>query len=274
MSGHDMCLITSPRNRRVAALRRLDDKKHRQRSGQFLVEGLQALRMALDAGLQPHQAFYCTEMFAGPEAPALLRRMERAGAEAVPVTPEVMRTLVDRDLAQGLVATFPLFAATLATLQPSGQELYVVLDRVRNGGNIGMLVRAADAAGAGAVILLEPCADALGPEAVRGSMGSVFNLPLVHTSDAKGLFAWLHGHGLRSVAADPHRGAAWGEGVLTGGVALVLGNEGRGLSDDVRAEVQAWARLPMRGRADSLNVGMAGGILMYTWLRLNSAALR
>jgi len=272
MSSRDRVLITSRRNRRIVQVRKLRDKGQRQRAGRFLVEGLQPLHVALDAGLQPRQVFYSKDAFTGTEAPALLRRMESTGAELIPVSTEVMQSLVGRDLVQGLLATFDLVQTRLDSLRLSGRELVVVLDRVHNPGNVGTLVRAADAAGASAVVLIAPCADPLGLKAVRGSMGSVFSVPLVTTGDVPGLFARLHGCGLRSVAADPHRGSLWGDDALQGGMALVLGNEEQGLSEDVRAEVQAWARLPMVGRAESLNVGLAGGILMYVWLRVNGVA--
>jgi len=103
-------------------------------------------------------------------------------------------------------------------------------------------------------------------------MGSLFNLPVVSTADVAGLFAWLKAHGLRPVGADPHLGATWGEGLWRGGVALVLGNEARGLSDDVAAHIDAWAKLPIVGKAESLNVAVAGGVLMYAWLRENRPA--
>jgi TrmH family RNA methyltransferase len=111
--------------------------------------------------------------------------------------------------------------------------------------------------------------DPFDPKVVRGSMGSLFNVPLVRTADVPALFAWLRSHSLPAVGADAHRGVAWGEGLWSGGVALVLGNETRGLSTDVAQHVEAWARLPMAGRAESLNVAVAGGVLMYAWLRAN-----
>jgi TrmH family RNA methyltransferase len=261
--------ITSTRNRHIVDARKLDQRKHRQRQGRFLVEGLQLLHMALDASARPIEVFYCESLFAGTEAPSLLGRFREAGAALLPVSEHVMDALSQRDAPQGLVATFALFETSFQELALTGQELVVVLDRLQDPGNVGTLIRTADAVGAGAAILIEPCVDVFDPKTVRGSMGSLFNLPLVRTDDVPQLFSRLRAGGLRLVGADAGRGSDWGEGLWSGGVALVLGNEARGLSDDVRAHLQGWARLPIVGQAESLNVAVAGGVLMYAWLQAN-----
>jgi TrmH family RNA methyltransferase len=149
----------------------------------------------------------------------------------------------------------------------------LVLDRLRDPGNIGTLIRTADAVGASTVVVIEPAADPFDPRAVRSSMGSLFNLPLVRTDDIAGLFDGLRRHGLRPVGADLSGRTAWQPGVWHGGVALVLGTEGQGLADDVRAELHDLVNLPMRGGAESLNVSIAGGVLMYLWLQAHAQHL-
>lgn len=260
-------IITSLRNRRVVEARKLLQHRHRQRQGAFLVEGLQLLHMALDAGACPIEVFYCESQFTGTEAPALLRRFRRTGAELVAVSEYVMNALSQRSAPQGMVATFPLFETSLHEVELTGEELVIVLDRPQNAGNVGTLIRTADAVGAAAVILLKPCVDVFAPQTVRSSMGSLFNVPLVWTADVPELFGWLRGKGLRPVGADPHKGTRWGQGVWRGGVALILGNEARGLTEDVRVHLEDWVRLPIVGRAESLNVAVVGGVLMYMWLR-------
>ncbi|HLF26800.1 MAG TPA: RNA methyltransferase [Anaerolineae bacterium] len=269
MPSREALLITSARNPRIVEARKLDQRKQRREQGRFLVEGLQLLHMALDAGARPVEVFYCEEQFEGTEARALLKRFRQTGAELVPVSPNVMQTLSERDTPQGLVATFALFETSLDEIRLTGRELVLVLDRLQDPGNTGTLIRTADAVGAAAVILIEPCVDPFDLKTVRGSMGSLFNVPLARTTDLPALFDWLRQSGLRRVGADAQSGAEWGQGVLDGGVALVLGNEARGLSDDVRGHIDAWARLPIAGKAESLNVAVAGGVLMYEWLKAN-----
>jgi TrmH family RNA methyltransferase len=145
----------------------------------------------------------------------------------------------------------------------------VVLDRPQDPGNLGGLVRTADAVGAAGVVILEPAVDLFDPKTIRASMGSVFNLPIVLTPDAPAALAYLTGRAVLPTGASEHEGEVWGTTALRGGCALVLGNEARGLSSDVTPHIRRWVSLPMRGKAESLNVAVAGGILMYLWLRAN-----
>lgn len=265
-------IITSTSNPRVVEARKLRQRKRREAAGLFLVEGLQLLHMALDSGVAPDEAFYCQEQFVGSEAAALFERFRQAGATLLCVSSRVMEALSERDEPQGIVATFRLARFPLTALELTGRELVVILDRLQDPGNLGTLIRTADAVGAAAIILIEPCVDPYDPKTVRGSMGSLFNLPVISAQDVAGLFAWLKARGLRPVGADPHLGVTWGAGLWEGGVALVLGNEARGLSPDVAAQIQTWTKLPIVGKAESLNVAVAGGVLMYAWLRENRLA--
>ncbi len=265
----DRPIITSTGNARVVEARKLDQRKHRQQQGRFLVEGLQLIHMALDAGLRPLEVFFCRALFTGPEAPALMERFHAIGAALQPVSVNVLHALSDRDTPQGLVAVFALYSAPLDALALTGRELLVVLDRLQDPGNLGTLLRTADAAGAAAVIVVTPAADPFDPRTVRASMGSLFNLPVIAASDVPGLLAWLRAHNLRVIGADAQRGAVWTRCEWRGGAALLLGNEARGLSADLAAGVDEWAALPIVGRAESLNVAVAGGVLMYTWLQHN-----
>jgi TrmH family RNA methyltransferase len=264
--------ITSTQNRRIVEARKLAQRKHREDQGRFLVDGLQLLHMALDAGIQPVEVFYTESLLTGSEGPALLQRFRRTNADLVPVSGHVMAALSERETPQGIIAAFALFNPSPDDLRLTGQELVIILDRLQDPGNVGTLIRTADAAGAAAVILIEPCVDIFDPKTVRASMGSLFNLPVIMMSDVPRLFEWLHGVGLRPVGADLAQGS-WDEETVSGGAALVLGNEARGLSDDIRAHIDGWIRLPMVGKAESLNVAVAGGILMYMWLRANRGEL-
>lgn len=265
----DRPIITSTGNPRVVEARKLDQRKHRQQQSRFLVEGLQLIHMALDAGLRPLEVFFCRALFTGPEAPALMERFHQIGAALQPVSVNVMHALSDRDTPQGIVAAFTLYDTPLDSLTLGGSELVLVLDRLQDPGNLGTLLRTADAVGAAAVVIVAPAADPFDPRTVRASMGSLFNLPVAVTGDVPGLFEWLRACGLRVIGADARRGVDWSRCAWRGGAALILGNEARGLSDDLAAGVDIWAALPIAGRADSLNVAVAGGVLMYTWLQHN-----
>lgn len=269
-----MPMITSVKNQKIIDLRKLDQRKQRKAQACFAVEGLQLLGMALDGGHAPLDIFFCEERFAGQTAPALLQRLIAAGGQPNPVSAAVMDSLSERDAPQGLIATFPLFEASVEqlTTRPTGPALLVVIDRLQDPGNLGTLIRTADAVAAAGVILIEPCVDPFEPKTVRGSMGSLFTLPIAKTDDPAALFARLAHSGYKVTGADGYKGRlpweAAGEELL-GAVALVLGNEARGLSADLRPRLTHWVRLPLLGQAESLNVAVAGGVLMYQWVQKN-----
>ena len=271
--------ISSTKNPKIVNLRKLKQRKHRLAQNRFMVEGLQLLGMACEAGRRPLEVFYAPAHFKGEAAPQLLRRLLDAGGEPYPITPNLMNRLSERDAPQGIIATFPLFEASLeALLETAAPPLFfLVLDRLQDPGNLGTLIRTADAIAAAGVILIEPCVDVFDPKTVRGTMGSLFSVPIVHTTAPEALLATLGRHHIGLTGADGYRGdIPWAADsqALRGSVALVLGNEARGLSPDLRPAITHWVRLPMRGRAESLNVAVAGGVLMYQWLQLNESRRR
>jgi tRNA G18 (ribose-2'-O)-methylase SpoU len=225
-------------------------------------------------------------------APHLLAQLIEAGAEAIAVAPQVLNVLSERDLSQGLAATFALRElewslpeldlagpANIEAAEPESTtpwltdpgSLVLVLDQLQDPGNLGTLVRTADAVGARALILLEPCVDPFDPKTVRGTMGSIFNVPFVRTKNVEEALSQLARANYRLVGADAARGRlAWRSEALVGPVALALGNEARGLSPELRQNLRDFVSLPLRGQAESLNVSVAGGILMYEWLRVNA----
>lgn len=261
--------ITSTRNPRIVAARKLGQRKHRQQQRRFSVEGLQLLGMALAASYQPQEVFYCDDLFAGETAHTLLTQFRQAGADLIEVSPDVLRALSDRDTPQGIYATFNLPDTDLEMIQPHADQLVIVLDRLRDPGNVGTLLRTADAVGASAVIVRTPSVDLFDPKTVRASMGSLFNLALARVDDIDHLFAWLDEYQLSVMGADATRGQRWTTLDWHGGMALVLGNEAQGLADDLKQHITTWAALPIDGQAESLNVAVAGGVLMYAWVAAN-----
>ncbi|MBN1995197.1 MAG: RNA methyltransferase [Anaerolineae bacterium] len=282
-------MITSTKNPHIIEARKLAQRKHRLRQNRFLVEGLQLLSMAVQmrattpaagAKIIPREVFYSEALFSGDTAPRLLAQLIKAGAKPIPVAPNVLDTLSARDTSQGLIAIFALreleyTPAELKALisQPVSQprpNLILVLDQLQDPGNLGTLIRTADAVDGRAVILLEPAVDPFDPKTVRGTMGSLFTMPLARIKTPDELWPMLAQAGYRLVGADATRGeTAWQSNVLAGSVALVLGNEARGLDPALRIHLTDYVSLPLRGHAESLNVAVAGGVLMYEWLRVN-----
>ncbi len=283
MSTQYHSVITSINNQRVVAARKLQTRKHRQRQRRFLVEGFEILHLALDAGIQPIEVFYCEEQCGEEAVQQLLNRLRRACATLVPVSTQVLHTLSaaagnvyaaphkapPNVIQTHIVATFARFEVSFKDIALADDELVLVLDGTQTPSNLGMILRTADAVGAAAVFLIPPCVDIFHPKSVRGSHGSLFSVPLVQTANIPELFRWLREKGFRTMGADPHRGKFWNQESWKGRVAIVLGHDVRGISDAVRAQIERWAQLPMTGKVESLNVAVAGSVLIYEWFRVN-----
>ncbi|MFN0059313.1 MAG: TrmH family RNA methyltransferase [Planctomycetota bacterium] len=280
-------VISSCSNPAIVETRKLTQRKHRERTDCFLVEGPQVLSLAL-AGIhqtrsrshiQPRSLFYANELV-DRESVALLESLTRAGGAAIAVTTEVLDSLSLREHARGIVATFCLsrLAYTLAEVLPNMDEepqhadLLLVLDGIQDPGNLGALIRTADAAGVRGVVLLGPCVDAFDGKTVRGTMGSIFTVPIVRLNDPAELVGALATRGYRLIGADPHgEESLWSESRLAGRTAIFLGSEAHGLRPQVKSLLEARVRIPMRGQTESLNVATAGAILIYEWLRRQTA---
>ena len=261
----DNVIITSTRNPRVVNARKLLQRKHRERQGRFLVEGGQLLWMALDGGFIIDEVYTSGPLERKDSTSVLLAKLTQHGATLIQVAPSILASLSTRSGGDPLIGVAHHRALSLREVIVPVNPLVLVLDRLQDCGNVGTLIRTADAVGASAVVLNEPCADIYDPRAVRSSMGSLFNLPVISVHDISTMKVWLQTNGLHLVGTDAHRGALWGQDVLQGSAVLCLGNEARGLSEDIGELVDDWVRLPMRGKADSLNVAVAGGVLMYLW---------
>jgi len=280
-------IVTSTSNPRIVEARKLTQKKHRLRQNRFAAAGLQILGMALEGIASTHMAerirpldvFFCDELFTTDTAPTILAGLTTAGATATPVSQRVLETLSDRELSQGLVATFAIDSLLHSldetqTPDNNAPRLVIVLDRPQYPGNAGTLIRTADAVGAEYIVFIEPAVDAFAPASVRASMGSIFAIPTIRTDNLSAIGAWAKRVNLRLVGADAADGAmVWESDAMSGSIGLVLGNEGEGLQPDLQALLDASVNLPQRGNAESLNVSIAGGILMYEWIRVNRSSL-
>jgi TrmH family RNA methyltransferase len=253
-------VIRSAANARVRRLRSLREKKYRRQEGLFLAEGLRIGIEALDAGWQPEATAYLAEREDHP----LVRRLVRATrGDVLPMTADVLATLSGKDNPQAVVSAFAIPSRTLSDL-PVGR-LYLAAERLRDPGNLGTLLRACDGADASGLVLLGDCTDPFSMEAVRASMGAVFTIPCVEAGEAA-FRAFVGGKCLTGAALDPrardYRALDYGNPAV-----ILLGNEAEGLPEVLKAACDQLAIIPMRGRADSLNVAMAGTLLLYEALR-------
>jgi TrmH family RNA methyltransferase len=262
--------MDNPRAERVRAVRALTQRAVRRRTGRFLVEGPQAVREAVDVA-RVH------DLYATPDAAArYVEVVERAEERGVPVrlgTPEVLDAMSPD--AQGLVAVADQLGTSLTDVLGGRPRLVAVLAHVRDPGNAGTVIRAADAAGADGVVLTDESVDVHNPKVVRSTAGSLFHLPVATGARLDDAVAALHQAGLQVLAADGtgehdlddlldvagSRPAGLPD--LARPTAWVFGNEAWGLRDEDRALADAVVRVPLRGRAESLNLATAATVCLY-----------
>jgi TrmH family RNA methyltransferase len=267
-------ILTSTANPRFRAAVSLRDRRERARHGRLLVDGVREVARALDAGVALVEVFVAPGASPEPALDAVVARAAGFGVPIVPVTADLLSRLAYGERASGIVAVAKAPAASLEALRlPAEAPIVGILEDVEKPGNLGAVCRSADGAGLDALIAAGTTAapaDPWNPNAVRASLGTVFTLPLAVASTGK-VLAWLRDRGLRVVAARVDGSMLYAEADLRGPVALVLGSEATGLTEAWSGEDVTAVRLPMRGRADSLNVAAAAAILFYEARRQRDA---
>ena len=254
--------ITGFSNPTVKYLRSLREKKHRKRSGQFLVEGLRLLEDARACGHVPRQLV----MAEGRDGHDLLTRLEseveRAGGEIITTTPDILSKITGKSNTQSVVGVFDEFDTSLDRLDRGSAGIWLIAQDLRDPGNLGTMLRTGDAVGAGGLILIDDCADPFSAEAVRASMGAIFTQGLAQARWEE-FVPWLRSGAGQLVAASlrdavPYRAADYQAPCF-----ILVGNESQGLPEAYEAECDLRVTMPMRGRADSLNAAVAGAVLAY-----------
>jgi len=255
--------VTSLSNPIVKDIKALSDKKHRDETKSFMAEGLKLVIDALELGFEIRTLVYAKNVKDKPQVVQAATKTVARGGLVLEVSEKVLSSITRRDNPQMVVGIFTQRWTSLRDLKPKADETYVALDRVRDPGNLGTIIRTADAAGASGVILIGETTDPYSMETVRATMGSVFALPLVKASPADFL-AWKKGAGVSVVAT--HLAGAVDYRTIDYGkkpVVLLMGNEQAGLPDALAREADALARIPQAGLADSLNLAIATGIMLF-----------
>lgn len=250
------------RSRNNAVVRRFRALKERASADLALLEGTKLLEEALAAGAVLAEAAASPRAGRTPRGRALLDALADRGVAVRLMDEDVLASVSEAETSQGLVALArrPAFAEEDLL---AGRPLVLVAVGIQNPGNVGALLRAAEAAGATGAYLAEGCADPFSWKALRGSMGSAFRLPHLRRVDARETIRRLAGRGIATIAASSAGSTRYDEVDLARPVALVLGNEGAGLDEDLLAAASARVAIPMQGRVESLNVAVAAGVLLF-----------
>jgi TrmH family RNA methyltransferase len=244
------------------------DRRARDTHGLFFVEGVRNFVTAVDHNCAVETVVYSERLLTSPLARKLVRRLKRAGVAFAQVSPEQFRAISRADRASGVGAILRQRVEDLQRIVPGDRMCWVALSQVRSPGNFGSLVRTAAAIGAAGFILLGASVDPFDPTVVRATMGALFQQTLVRT-DAEQLRRWVRQHHLQVIGAAPDGTLEYDQVRYTCPLVLVLGEERRGLSVEQRALCQQIVRIPMVAGTDSLNLAVAGSLLLYEIFRVS-----
>lgn len=266
-------IIRSKQNDKVKTLIKLREKKMvRESRGQFLIEGLKELREALNAQAKILEIYYCPNFFQNTAYNDLLQEAREKGVFLQEVSKEIFEKIAYRENPDGLLGIGETWSHALEDLKLSANPLLFIVETVEKPGNLGNMIRSAEAAGVDALIVCEPLVDIFNPNVVRSSRGMVFNLPICTTTN-EALQAFLNQHNIQIVAATPHTDQMYWKVDMTTPTAIFIGNERNGLSDFwLKNQKTQKVKIPLNGKGDSLNAATAGVIVLFEALRQRDVA--
>ncbi len=254
--------ITGFSNPLVKRIRSLRDKKHRKREGLFLAEGLRIIAEARDAGVLPEMLVLSTDARPHPLAEEVIAEAEAAGCDIIRTPPDILSKMSGKDNAQALLGIYRDRPQALDALDRAGAPIWFVAQAMRDPGNLGTLLRIGDAVGAGGVILVDDCVDPFSVECVRASMGALFTQAIV-PGEWTAFLDWLRAGKGMLVGTSLQTELDYQDPLYAAPTFILIGNEARGLPDDYAAACDVLVKIPMMGRADSLNASVAAAVMAY-----------
>jgi TrmH family RNA methyltransferase len=255
----DITSLQNPRIKYIIKLR--DDKRQRKQERLMLVEGHAEIQLALAAGYQPRTLFSAPELVS--------RSFEGVEAEHITVNRAVFEKISYRENPDGWLAVFPIPSASLDDLKVSDAPLVIVAESIEKPGNLGAILRTADAAHVDAVLICDPRVDLWNPNVVRASRGALFSVPTLECDNSSAL-EWLKSQKMRVFAATPAAEIIYSDVNLRQRTAIVVGTEDEGLTDFWMSNADVKVRIPMLGRVNSLNVSVSTALIVYEAIRQRS----
>jgi TrmH family RNA methyltransferase len=260
--------VHNPRFRRALKLR---DRRQRDKHGRFLIEGIREIRLALTGGISLEELFYCPAQAETAACQQLIDEAAGLGTQLFSLASELMDKLCFGERDEGLLAVAITPPRPLDGLQLPERALVAVLEGIEKPGNVGAIVRTADAAGVAAVVVADGGTDLFNPHAIRASLGTVFTVPIAAATSSE-TAAWLRQRGIHSFAARVDGAIPYTRGDFTQPCAIILGSEAQGLSGVWSGAECTSVCLQMHGAADSLNVSVTAAVMFYEAVRQRSAA--
>ena len=262
----DFEILSSLQNPRIKHAIHLRDRSERDKNKQFIIEGYRELLRVNDAGQRIDTVFICPELFLGSNEPALIQKLISSGARILQTTEKVFHKISYRDRPDGLLAIGLQHARGLEDLSLGPVPFLVVAEAIEKPGNLGTILRSSDAVGIDGLIVCDRCTDVFNPNVVRASVGTLFTVPVVEAT-SQATISWLKARGIAILAATPSAEREFTDVDMTQPIAIAVGTEQLGLSDQWMTQADIQVKIPMCGVADSLNVAMATTLLLYEALR-------
>ena len=260
-------IITSPANARLKSLVALRRRRAREDAGLTLIEGYDELSLALDAGVVPRTVYHCPELMLDAAVQQdVLVRAQALGSDTQQLGRVAFEKVAYREGPDGFLAVVDSVVRTCADLSVGRAPLALLCQGVEKPGNLGAMLRTADAAGVEAVVAVDPVTDWSNPNLVRASKGTVFSVPVASAGTAEAL-DWLSEHGIALAATTPDTDLDYTDVDYTGPIAIAVGAEKYGLTDAILAAATYRIRIPMAGRANSLNVATSAAVVIYEAVR-------
>lgn len=238
------------------------DRRYRDGKGLFFAEGIRNFVEAVDHNFPIETIIYSEKLLTSPIARKMVRRLKRLGIPFARASPEQFRTISKTERASGIAAIFRQNLQSLHQLKPTDNFCWIAISSIRSNGNLGTLIRTSAATGAGGFILLGNSIDIFDPNVVRPTMGAIFKQKIVRTNPDE-FQKWIKSNSLQTVGASPNGSMSYDQIRYSSPTILMLGNERSGLTDDEQAICSQLVRIPMVAGMDSLNVAVAGSLLLY-----------
>lgn len=256
-------LISSASNPLVKRIRLLADRRHRRREGAFVVQGIQPVWQAVEAGAEIETLVVAPDLLRSAAATRMVAQQQARGVRVARVTADLFARIADRDGPTGLAAIVRSRMSPLDQLTVDRDRVFLALHEIGNPGNLGTIIRTADAVGDTSVVLVGAATDPFDPTAVKASMGAIFHVPVAHTATVDQLFGWAERHRIAVATTSARAPQSFWQADYPRPVTILLGSEGTGLPPEILDRGQLRLHIPMSGHAGSLNLAVAAGLLLY-----------
>ncbi|WDE99170.1 RNA methyltransferase [Lentisphaera profundi] len=259
--------ISSPTNPRIKHIVKLRERRYRDKEQTMIIEGFRSIYRAADNGIFPKELYICRDYFLGKNEDELIAKLQKEGNTQIFETEKsVFKKISYRDRPEGLLGLTSYFRKQVNDLQLSDSPLLVVAQSIEKPGNLGTIIRSADGTGADGLILCDKCTDLFNPNVITASTGMCFSLPIAEDSSQDAI-NYLKENKITIISATPHADKLYTEVDMTGPIAIIVGAEQYGLTEEWMEQSSINVKIPMLGKADSLNVATATTLLLYEAVR-------